>query len=365
MKRLKNLYEQIYDYQNLHEAYRQARKCKRYRKDVLQFSYNLEENLISLQNELIWQTYEVGRYREFIVHDPKRRLIMALPFRDRVVQWAIYRQLNPLLDRRYISTSYACRVGYGSHKAVKRIQYWLRKLSRSSEPVYVLKLDVSKYFYRVDHNVLMNILIRKINDQRLINLLEKIIRCDRVEFGLPLTDGGQFTERASNVGMPIGNLTSQMFANLYLNELDQFVKHALKVKHYARYMDDMLVIGSNRHELRAIWAAIGNYLSNVLRLNLNNKSCIRSAAQGVEFCGYRIWPTRIKLRKSTALKMRRNLRGAAKRYRRGEISHDRLNSTVQSYAGLVQLVSSEGLQNIVKGVRDERRSGIKVIGRNQ
>ena len=346
MKRLKNLYEQIYDYRNLYEAYRQARKCKRYRKDVLQFSYNLEENLISLQNELIWQTYEVGRYREFIVHDPKKRLIMALPFRDRVVQWSIYMALNNHFDRSYINTSYACRIGYGSHKAVKRIQYWIRKLDRSSDAVYVLKLDVSKYFYRVDHAVLMNILNRRINDQHLIDLLKKII-C-HIDFGLPLTDAGQFTDRISNVGMPIGNLASQMFANLYLNELDQYVKHTVKVKYYARYMDDMLVIGTDKSELRAIWIDVDNYLSNTLHLNLNNKSCIRSAAQGVEFCGYRIWPTRIKLRKSTALKMRRNLRGAAKRYRRGEISHDRYNSTVQSYAGLVQLVSGDGLRNIVK-----------------
>lgn len=157
MKKLKDLYPQVYDFENIYQAYREARKCKRYRDEVLSFSANLEENLIEIQNELIWKTYRLGRYREFYIWEPKQRLVMALPFKDRVVQWAIYRVLNSLLERRYILDSYACRVGFGAHRAVDRLQYWLRYLDRKHARVYVLKLDISKYFYRVDHDVLMDI----------------------------------------------------------------------------------------------------------------------------------------------------------------------------------------------------------------
>lgn len=235
MKKFRNIYEKIYDFENLYQAYLEARKCKRYRQDVLQFSANLEENLIQIQNELIYKTYKVGRYREFFVYDPKKRLIMALPFKDRVVQWAIYRQLNPILDKQYIYDSYGCRIGKGTHKAADRLQYWLRQVYRKPEKYYYLKLDISKYFYRVDHQVLMEIIKKKFDDPDLIWLMDKIINSEDTKFGLPLNidpDKCTIEDRLADVGMPIGNLTSQMFANLYLNELDQHVKHELKLHYY-------------------------------------------------------------------------------------------------------------------------------------
>lgn len=344
MKKLKNLYQQVYDFENLYQAYREARKNKRYRDEVLTFSANLEENLIEIQNELIWKTYWVGRYREFYVWEPKQRLIMALPFKDRVVQWAVYQVLNPLLDRRYIQDSYACRVGYGAHRAVDRLQYWLRGLERKHARVYVLKLDISKYFYRVDHDVLMAILRRLIDDQDLLRLLETIIRCGHTKFGLALGDHGFTGERIAGIGMPIGNLTSQMFANLYLNELDQFVKQDLKIGYFMRYMDDSLVLHWDKHYLWQVKQEIQRFVSERLHLALNGKTTVRTADQGVDFCGYRVWPTHRKLRKKTALKMKRRLKYLQRAYSRGEVGFDEMNASVQSYLGLLKHCDSYNLR---------------------
>ena len=348
MRTLKHLYEQIYSFENLHEAYLNARKCKRYRREVLEFTHNLEENLISIQNDLVWKTYSVGRYREFYVTEPKKRLVMALPFRDRVVQWAIYRILNPLLDKTYILDSYACRNGYGAHRAMHRVQYWMRKMDRATVPIFVLKMDVSKYFYRVDHDVLMSIIRRRIADDDLLWLLETIVRCSHTDFGLSLDDPA--AERIPGIGMPIGNLTSQMFANLYLNELDQYCKHQLGVKYYMRYMDDVLILGSNPIDLREIWRLADEFLTIRLHLRLNGKTCIRSVAQGVEFCGFRIWPTKARLKKKTALRMRRAVKGIDMKLLRGESLREAAIAALRSYWGLATHISGDGLKSIVEDV---------------
>lgn len=316
-------------------AYEQAKKNKRFRNEVLIFTNNLEENIIEIQNELIWKTYQVGKYREFFVYEPKKRLVMALPFKDRVVQWAIYRQLNPLLEKRYINTSYACRNGYGTHRAVKRLQTQMQIMRAKSETFYVLKLDISKYFYRVDHDVLMNLLRRITADKDLLYILEKIIRSEN-KFGLQIGDHAFIHDRIAGIGIPIGNLTSQMIANLYLNELDQFAKHNLGVKHYVRYMDDVCIVHTDKKYLWQVKDKIEQFLATKLKLVLNNKTEVRTANQRVDFCGYRVWPTHIKMRKKSVLKMKRHLRYLQREYARGNISIQKLNSSLQSYLGLLQ-----------------------------
>lgn len=348
MKKIRNIYEKIYDFENLYQAYLKARKCKRYRQDVLEFSANLEENLIQIQNELIYKTYKVGRYREFFVYEPKKRLIMALPFKDRVVQWAIYRQLNPIFDKQFIYDSYACRAGKGTHKAADRLQYWLRQVSRKPGKYYYLKLDITKYFYRINHQILMGIIQSKIDDPDLIWLLNTIINSEDTKFGLPLdVDPGECTaeDRLADVGMPIGNLTSQMFANLYLNELDQYAKHQLRLHYYIRYMDDIIILHHDKKYLHAVKDDIENFLNNNLALQLNGKTAIRPINCGIEFVGYRIWPTHRKLKKKTALKMKHRLKYLQKAYSRGEIGFDKLNASVQSYLGLLKHCNSYRLRN--------------------
>lgn len=244
MKKIKGIFPKIYDFENLFCAYKAAIKCKRYRQDVMEYTDRLEDNLIILQNELIWGQYSVGTYNIFYVYEPKKRLIMSLLFKDRVAQHAIYRQINPLFEKKFIFDSYACRVGKGTHKAIDRLQYWLKQTDRKPKKYYYLKLDVSKYFYRIDHGILKKILAKMIDDPPLLDLMAKIIDCEDTKFGLPLgADIGDvaFDRMLDDVGLPIGNLTSQMFANLYLNELDQFCKHKLRLHFYIRYMDDIII----------------------------------------------------------------------------------------------------------------------------
>lgn len=342
MKRYRDIYPAIYDYENLYEAYRSARRNKTQRSEVLAFTRNLEENLIELQNELIWHTYHVGRYREFYVTDPKKRLIMALPFRDRVVQWAIYRQINYLLDKRYIPTSYACRIGGGTQRAVHQLQQYIR---HTPGEVYVLKLDVSKYFYRIDHSVLLGILHRIFKDQELLELLRHIIDDEQGGglFGIDIETG----EREAGVGMPIGNLTSQMFANLYLNEADQYAKHTLRARKYIRYMDDMVIVSNDKAYLRNCWQAMDDFLASHLKLQLNRKSTILKASSGIDFCGHRVWRDHIKLRKKAVLKMKHRLRWLKRAYARGEVDLQTVTASLTSYLGLLSHCDSYELRKSI------------------
>ncbi len=347
-KHLKNVYQEICDYENLYNAYLKARKNKRYRSDVLKFSSNLEEELFDIQRELLNHTYRVGRYREFHVYEPKKRLIMALPFRDRVVQWAVYQVLNPEFEKGYITDSYACIPGRGTHSAVKRLHYWLQHVSRKSEKYYYLKLDISKYFYRVDHQVLIEILEKKIKDPELMWLLITIIKSDGMKFGmsLELNESGE-RERLLDKGMPIGNLTSQMFANIYMNQLDQYAKRTLRIRHYIRYMDDVVILCSDKKQLHEYRRLIELFLEENLKLNLNNKTVVRPITLGIEFVGYRLWATHVKLRKSTALKMKRRFKQVQQLYADGEIEFDKVNSTVQSYYGVLKHCDSYNLRSKV------------------
>ena len=344
LHKIRSLYDQIYDFGNLHQAYIHARKGKRYRIEVMKFTNRLEENLLNIQNELIQKTYTVGRYREFFVNEPKKRLIMALPFKDRVVQWAIYQVLNPYFEKGFIQDSYACRVDKGTHRAVNRLQYWLRYMHRRHERFYALKLDISKYFYRVDHNVLMGILRRRIGDEDLLWLLDVIVRCEHTKFGIPLGDHQFDADRIGGVGMPIGNLTSQMFANLYLNELDQYAKQTLHVKHYLRYMDDVVVLHQDKKYLWALMAQINEFVMDRLHLQLNNKTMVRKASQGIEFVGFRVWPTHKKLRKKSALKMKRRLGYLQRAYARGDVELQEVNNSLQSYLGIMMHCDSHNLK---------------------
>lgn len=344
-KQIKNIYETLYSYENIYQAYINARKNKRFRDEVLSFSYNLEENLLQISDELKNHTYKVGGYREFYVYEPKKRLIMALPFKDRVVQWAIYQLINPVFDKGYINDSFGCRVGKGTHRSVQRLYYWLKIVGKKEEKYYYLKLDISKYFYRVDHKILIDLLHKKIKDKDLLRLLETIINYDEVPFGLKLLGNvDNLSDRIHGKGMPIGNLTSQMFANLYLNELDQYCKRELGIKYFIRYMDDVIILSNNKKKLHEYKELIEQFIQDKLNLNLNNKTAIRPISLGVEFVGYRLWPTHIKLRKKTSLKMKKRIKYVIKRYNRNEMTFEKVNNTIQSYMGIMKHCNSYRLQ---------------------
>jgi retron-type reverse transcriptase len=357
-----SLLERIYSWENLLDAYHEAAKEKWYRDDVAAFSANLEANLISIQNDLMWRTYEVGRYREFYVHEPKKRLIMALGFRDRVVQWAIYLQVNQELDNGMIYHSYGCRVGKGTTRAAERLQYWSTLVDRKPERWHYLKLDVSKYFYRVDHEVLLGILARKYpGEDGFLWLMRRIVCCDHTPFGLPpgvSADEVPPSERLFEVGMPIGNLTSQPLANVCLNELDQYIKHELRAHFYVRYMDDMVLLHPDAKVLNEWRVLIESYLNEVLHLELNGKTTIGLVKRGITFVGCRIYPGYRKPTKAAVKKMKARMRYIAKEYEEGLIDFDVVDATMQSYFGLLGHCATHGLQKwIEKNIIFKRKDG--------
>jgi len=314
-KTYKNIYQQIYSFEALHAAYLRARQGKRYKAEVLRFSAHLEENLIQLQNELMWKTYQTGKYREFFVYEPKLRTVAALPFRDRVVQHALVAAIEPIWEARFISDSYACRVGRGTHAGADKAQSLLRTVQRQYGKAYVLKADIHHYFASIDHEVLKSLLRKRIACRDTLWLLDGIVDS---------TDG---------VGIPIGNLTSQLFANIYLHELDQFVKQDLRERHYVRYMDDFIVVHHSKDHLQQVRVSVEQFLVDRLRLATNSKTQVfpvaLSRGRALDFLGYKIWPTHRLLRKDSVRKMRRKVL----LYRKGKLSRDRLLLSARSWIG--------------------------------
>lgn len=301
------MFEQVYDYHNLYEAYIKARKQKRYRNEVLQFSYALEENLITLQNELIWKTYKVGEYRSFVIYEPKKRQIVALPFRDRVVQHALNAVIEPIFEQRMIYDSYACRRGKGTHQAARRVAYFLGKPRNH----YYLQADVKSFFASINRTILRSILAERIEDEGVMWLIDEVLNS---------TPG---------TGLPIGNLMSQLFANVYLHELDHYAKNVRGVKYYVRYMDDFLVLHESKVYLWGLLEDIKEFLRTRLALALNDKTRIGKTSEGIEFVGYRIW-NRNKLIKKQSLK---RMRKKARAWRHRKISDDRFLASLGSWLG--------------------------------
>jgi len=292
MKTYKNLFQEICKYENLYDAYLKARRCKNDIAEVLIFGYNLENELLKLQYELENQTYRTGKYRHFIIFEPKERKISALPFRDRVVHHAICSVIGQIFEKRFIYDSYACRKGKGTHAGVDRIQKFIKKVNSN---YYVLKCDVSKYFQSVDHEILKQIIREKIADKKLLQLLDNII--DSAERGIP-----------------IGNLTSQLFANIYLNKLDEHVKYELKINYYVRYMDDFIILHESKQFLHEIKEKINLFLIS-MKLTLHPKKVnIFPVTLGVDFLGYRIFNNHRLVRKSTVKRFLKSVKEKLKKY---------------------------------------------------
>lgn len=353
-------YERMCDFEELYRCYLDARRQKRYRDDIMEFTDRLEPNLFEIKRELESQTYEVGEYHTFFIHDPKTRLIMSLKFKDRIVQWAVYHELMPRYDKIFIDDSYACRKGKGIHAAIDRLQYWLRKVSRQDGDWYFMKLDISKYFYRIDHAVLLDILRQRIADERLMWLLGQIIDNRNMRFGLPpgkSPDDCTEEERLSDRGMPIGNLTSQLFANIYLNELDQYCKHVLKIKMYIRYVDDIVIVGK-KEQLALLKDSIGLFLRERLHLDLNErKTVIRPVSSGIDFVGYRVWATHRKLKKQTARRCIRRTKLLCKGLAENKYSYKEYQRVMASYKGLLQHCDSYGLRRKLESIEAEYLCG--------
>ena len=321
MRRHGNLYSSIYDFENLYLAFRKASKGRRYEPEVLRFKDNLEEELIHIQNELIWRTYKPQPYRSFTIYEPKERIIYVSPFKDRVVHHAIMRVVAPIWDSLYIYDSYACRAGKGTHAGVYRTVDFLRESHEKWGKVYCFKGDVSKFFPSINHHILMSIIERKIKCLDTLRLLREII-----------FNGGSLNDPESK-DLPIGSLVSQWGANLYLNELDYFIKHELKAKFYIRYMDDFIILLGDKKQLHEMKNNISKFLKGRLRLKFNPKSDIFPAGRGIDFLGYRIWGTHRLLRKSSLIRASRRFKWMSKAYNKGIISFQFIKSSVMAWLG--------------------------------
>ena len=344
--KIKNVFDKIFSLDNLYAALEDAVQGRRYKREALVYTLDSWALLQELREEVLSGTYHIDRYYIFYIYEPKKRMIMSISFKHRIVQWAIYRIINPMLVSGYIEDSYGCIPGRGSLSAMQRLRYWIEQASRKDEQWFYLKLDISKYFYRVSHRILKKILAKKIKDARLLEVLYSVIDCKHTPFGLPLgASPGDvpLEDRLYDVGMPIGNLLSQVFANVYLDVLDQFCKRVLKIHFYIRYMDDVIVLCNDKIQLREWKDQIEVFLMNELELHLNSKTCIRTISQGIEFVGYRIWPDRVIVRKSTSLRIKRALRGLAVKYSKYEVTMQDVTSALRSYLGMLERCDSEAL----------------------
>lgn len=289
--KIKHVFDLIFSDDNLYEAIQDASKGRRYNKDVLRVQHDIWNVIEQIQQDVRSGKYTIDKYYIFYVYEPKKRMIMSITFYHRIVQWAIYRVINPLLVKGYIKDTYGCIPGRGSLAAMQRLRYWIKSVEHKPGTWYYLKLDISKYFYRISHEVLKEILARKIKDQQLLQVLYNIIDCQHTPFGLPPGKGpGEvpLEERLYDVGMPVGNLLSQVFANIYLDALDQFCKRTLCIHFYVRYMDDIIILSDSKEQLHMWKDEIQKFVETTLRLSLNQKTCIRPISQGIEFVGYRI-----------------------------------------------------------------------------
>lgn len=339
-KTYNNLFPQIYDFENLYQAYRRARAGKRNRLEVLRFEQDLEGNLIQLQNELIWGMYRTGQYRLFDVFEPKHRVVAALPFRDRVVQHAIVGVIEPIWEARFHFDSYACRPGKGTHAGADRAQDFMRKVQRQHGRVYVLKADISKFFASIDHGIIKRLIRRRIACAPTLALLDAIID-STAESGL------------APVGLPIGNLTSQLCANIYLHELDDYAKHALGERHYCRYMDDFIIVHHDKQHLHRVRADIEDWLWRELRLKTNHKTQVFPVAvrngRALDFLGYRIYPTHRRLRVDSIKRIKTKLRRFKRQYAAGEISLNDITPSIKSWVAHASHAQTFGLRASVLG----------------
>lgn len=347
MKIYCDLYWLIISPQALFRAWEIFKSDKRNKPDVTEFEVNLEQNIFDLYRDLKNGTYRHGGYKGFWIHDPKLRRIHKASVRDRVLHHAVFKVLNPIFEPTFIPTSFSCRAGKGTHKGVLEVEKMIRKSSRNyTRSCCILKCDIKKFFDSVDHAVLFEIINRRIKDGRVLRLLGEIIN----SYSSDLQERERESKKpCSKIGIPIGNLTSQLFANIYMNEFDQFMKHELKIKYYARYTDDFVIVANKKQELKDTTPHIQNFLNENLKLTIHpDKVFIRKFTQGIDFLGQTIFPHYRLIRSKTKKRILRKLEEKVKQYKSGLISKDTLNRSLQSYLGVLSHTNSFTLSEDLK-----------------
>lgn len=322
MKTYTNLYQKICTFAALYRAYQFCRRGKREREYAIEFEQDLEKNLLDLRDDLVEGRWMPGRYSRFFVEDPKRRLINAPPYEDRVVHQAVSGAILPIWEPMFIYDTYACLAERGTHIAVDRLQQFMRRHPEGTG--YVLQLDVKSYFASIDHEVLLSLLAKRIRDRMMMHLIRQIV---------------ESYEDAPGVGIPLGNLTSQGFANIYLHELDMFAKHGLRIKQYLRYMDDITLVHDDKAQLWEWRDEIDAFLADRLHLRLHpDKQVLAPVDCGVKYLGYWVYRDHIRV-------LARNVRRVYRRLRQMEAGtfEGDARASISSWVGYSKHADTYGL----------------------
>ena len=339
MKIYQDLFKNIVSIENLLEAWNKFKKGKGEKIDVQSFEFHLEDNLFRLQRDLIHKKYQHSSYIGFYIRDPKVRRIHKAKVQDRVVHHALFRCLSPIFEPTFISRSFSARIKKGTHKAVKELEIIMRKIEQTHGCCFVLKCDIRKFFDSLDHEILLNIISKRIKDPDALRLTRIIIK----------SFSSGFNKNGKSKGLPLGNLTSQLFANIYLNELDQFIKHKLKIKYYIRYTDDFIIAHQNKNYLLIIKEEISIFLKTMLKLSLHHRKIqIRKYKQGVDFLGYVTLPKARILRTKTKRRIFRKLKQRVQQFKNDEIEEKTLIQCFNSYLGVLSHANTYGLKQKIQ-----------------
>jgi len=318
-------------------AWHEFKRGKNRKKDVIEFEFNLEDNIFRLHWLLKGNYYRHDKYQSFSICDPKPRKIHKASVRDRILHHAVFRVLYPVFDPVFISDSYSCRINKGTHRGVARLEHFTKRVSRYyKDNCFVLKCDISKFFASIDHAILKILIRGRISDSRALSLIDIIINSFNNNFG-------------DKKGVPLGNLTSQLFANIYLDELDKFIKHRLKAHFYLRYTDDFIIVHQDENYLKNLMPEINEFLRQDLKLNLHPKKImVRKLRQGIDFLGYVVLPHYRLLRTKTKKRMFRKLDFRLAQLGAGEISNKAFEQAKQSYLGILSHCHSQKLKQMLE-----------------
>lgn len=354
------MFTKIISLENLLKAYYHARIDNRYKYPVCRFGFFLESNIFKLQQELATGSYTPSAYTYFMIKDPKERDVAAPSFRDRVVQHALVSNIEPIFDKVFIEDTYACRKSKGTHFGQRRVKKFLmasRCIYGKETKIYVLQCDIKKFFSNISWDILLKLIAKKVSCPKTLALIEKIVTTHEYmnkkrpdQLLLFAQNQDRFISVSQRKGLPIGNLTSQLFANIYLNALDHFVKENLRERWYARYMDDFLIIHPDKEHLKKVREEIREFLNKELKLELHPKKLIiKSVKDGVTFVGYRIFYDHILIKGSTLLRMQRKYKFRKKQLAKGIIDEQKFKSTINSFKGHLDQANAYKLKRMMFG----------------
>ena len=326
-KTVRNKFYENLTYEKLLEAHIKSRKGKGYRKEIILFNLKQEEYIMYLLEKLKNKTYKHGGYTTFYISEPKVRKIEKSRYIDRIVhRWVVDNFLEPYFVPQFIYSSFACLKNKGMHKSAKYVQEKMQHCKRIWGEYYILKMDIAKYFDNINKNILLDIIKRKIKDENILWLIKEILFSQKREKGLD-----------------IENYTSQMFANIYLNEVDQYIKHKLKIKYYCRYLDDSVLMVKTKKEAKEALKKIQIFLKEKLELELNKKTQIFKNKQGVNFCGYKINEYRMKIRDKGKRKLKKKIKKLKYEIKIGKITSKEAHKYLAGHLGYIKIADVKNL----------------------